>query len=139
MAATTEQITVSGAPPLLQTANANVGAVIEGKRLESLPVLGRNFTSLLLTLPGVSPATPASSSRGGPMSVGGTGVNPSINGQRWRNNNYTLDGVANNEPLFNRVPLMPPPEAVAEMNRYSRTSVVLVGDAGISSRRISGS
>ena len=115
VAGTTEQITVSGAPPLLQTTNANVGAIIEGKRLESLPVLGRNFTSLLLTLPGVSPATPASSSRGGPMSVGDTGVNPSINGQRWRNNNYTLDGVANNEPLFNRVPLMPPPEALAEM------------------------
>ena len=115
VAETSEQITVTGAPPLLQTANANVGAVIEGKRLESLPVLGRNFTSLLLTLPGVSPAMPASASRGGPMSVGGTGVNPSINGQRWRNNNYTLDGVPNNEPLFNRVPLMPPPEALSEM------------------------
>lgn len=115
VAETVEQVTVTGAPPLLQTANANVGAVIETKKLESLPVLGRNFTTLLLTLPGVSPAAPASSSRGGPMSVGGTGVNPSINGQRWRNNNYTLDGVANNEPLFNRVPVLPPPEALAEM------------------------
>lgn len=115
LAQANEQITVTEATPLLQTANANVGAVIEQKKLQSLPVLGRNFTSLLLTLPGVSPAAPASSSRGGPMSVGDTGVNPSINGQRWRNNNYTIDGVANNEPLFNRVPMLPPPEALAEM------------------------
>ena len=49
-----------------------------------------------------------------------------------------LDQVAawkRNEAVFDDVPLS---EAVAEMNRYSRTPVVLVGDAGISSRRISG-
>ena len=33
VAETVEQITVTGAPPLLQTANANVGAVIETKKL----------------------------------------------------------------------------------------------------------
>ncbi len=115
VAEASEQITVTGAPPLLQTANANVGAVIEGKRLESLPMLGRNFTSLLLTLPGASPAKPSASTRGGPISVGDTGVNPSINGQRWRNNNYTIDGVPNNEPLLNRIPVLPPPEALTEM------------------------
>jgi hypothetical protein len=45
--------------------------------------------------------------------VGNTGINPSIFGQRWRNNNYTIDGVSNNEP--NGVPLMPPPESLVEM------------------------
>src|SRR5262249_9213519 len=85
-------------PPLLQTTTATIGTVVQTEQIHELPLLGRNFTSLLLLAPGVSTApTP----RGGPLSAttGANsaitnpfiGTNPSINGQRWRDNNYTLD------------------------------------------------
>jgi hypothetical protein len=50
-----------------------------------------------------------------PSGFNGGAINPSINGQRQRDNNYTIDGVTNNEPLFSRIAVFPPPEAIAEM------------------------
>lgn len=126
VAATQTKMTVTEAPPLLQTTDATVGTVIERKQITELPLLGRNFTSLLLVMPGVSTAPVP---RGGPFSIGGTGINPNVFGQRWRNNNYTLDGVSNNEPLFNGIPMLPPPEALAEMKMESAMSSGAYGHA----------
>jgi hypothetical protein len=122
VAGSTQQVSVSEAPPLLQTTTATVGTVVATEQIQQLPLLGRVFTSLLLVAPGVSTApTP----RGGPLgaTTGANsaitnpfaGTNPSINGQRGRDNNYTLDGVENNEPLFNGIPMLPPPESLTEM------------------------
>ena len=136
MAGSTQQVLVSEAPPLLQTTTATVGSVIQSEQIHELPLLGRNFTSLLLTAPGVSTnPTP----RGGPLgaTTGANsaitnpfvGTNPSINGQRWRDNNYTLDGVENNEPLFDGIPMQPPPEALTEMKMESAMSSGAYGHA----------
>ena len=107
-----EEITVSAAPPLLQSATATVGTVVGSKQLNELPMLGRNFTSIILIAPGVAPVPPPDSVN---LSVGGLSLNPSVYGQRQRDNNFTLDGVGNNEPLFNGIPMFPPPEAINEM------------------------
>lgn len=136
VAGSTQQVLVSEAPPLLQTTTATVGSVIQSEQIHELPLLGRSFTSLLLTAPGVSTnPTP----RGGPLgaTTGANsaitnpfiGTNPSINGQRWRDNNYTLDGVENNEPLFNGIPMQPPPEALLEMKMESAMSSGAYGHA----------
>ncbi|HZO52730.1 MAG TPA: carboxypeptidase regulatory-like domain-containing protein [Bryobacteraceae bacterium] len=121
-----QTVEVTAAPPLLQTTTATVGSSVESKQITQLPLLGRNFTSLLMIMPGVSSAQ---APRGGPFSVGGSGNNPNVFGQRWRNNNYTLDGVSNNEPLFNGIPMLPPPEALAEMKVESGMSSGAYGHA----------
>lgn len=126
LATSSERVEVTEAPPLLQTTTATIGSTVESKQITQLPLLGRNFTSLIMVLPGVSSVR---SPRGGPFSVGGTGNNPNVFGQRWRNNNYTLDGVSNNEPLFNGVPMLPPPEALAEMKVESGMSSGAYGHA----------
>ncbi len=54
-----EEITVSAAPPLLQSATATVGTVVGSKQLNELPMLGRNFTSIILIAPGVAPVPPS--------------------------------------------------------------------------------
>lgn len=126
LASSTELVEVREAPPLLQTNTATIGSSVESKQITQLPLLGRNFTSLVMLLPGVSSVK---SPRGGPFSVGGTGNNPNVFGQRWRNNNYTFDGVSNNEPLFNGVPMLPPPEALAEMKVESGMSSGAYGHA----------
>jgi hypothetical protein len=42
-----QNVTVSGAPPLLQTEDASVGTVVGGNQVVSLPLNGRSFTQLL--------------------------------------------------------------------------------------------
>jgi len=109
---------VKEAPVLLQTTTATVGSEVTGTQFVELPTLGRSFQSLLAILPGVAyVATDAynfSIGGGGYNSVGAS-VNPSVFGQRNRSNNYTTDGVPNNQVSYNGIPMYPPPEAIAEM------------------------
>ncbi len=124
VATTNEEVTVTDAPPLLQTSNATLGTVVESKQLEELPLLGRNFINLMLILPGAAPVpSPDGADRFSFTPRGGNmGFSPSMYGQRQRNNNYTLDGVTNSDILFNSVGIYPPPEAIAEMKIESGMS-----------------
>lgn len=77
---TTVQVTT--APSLLQTQSAEVGTVIGGEDITSLPLLSRNFYNLTTLVPGVA-------------QVGGS-INSyalSVSGQREFANSILLDGV----------------------------------------------
>jgi len=52
--AVTEQVTVVGAPPLVQATRATQSATIGSTQLESVPSSSRHYTHLLVTEPGVS-------------------------------------------------------------------------------------
>jgi len=106
------EVEVKEAPPLLQTTTSTVGSEVTGTQFTSLPLNGRSFQSLLAILPGVAyiPAT-----NGYNFSINGASVNPSVYGQRNRDNNYTMDGVPNNEVSYSAIPMYPPPESIAEM------------------------
>ena len=52
--AISETLTVTGASPMLQTSSAAVGAVINEKMLEDLPVTGRTLLNITTTAPGVT-------------------------------------------------------------------------------------
>jgi hypothetical protein len=126
LAQTTEQITVTEAPPLLQTTNATIGANVDGKQVSELPLLGRNFSRAMWVMPGVIPVDSSDTYN---RSVGGLAVDPSFYGQRQRDNNITLDGVGNKDPLFQHINLNPPPEAIAEMKVESAMSSGTYGHA----------
>ena len=121
---TVTEMEVKEAPPLLQTTTATVGAEVTEKQFVELPLLGRSFQSLLAILPGVAyvstDAYNFSIGGGGYNSVGAS-VNPSVYGQRNRDNNYTIDGVPNNQVSYNGIPMYPPPESIAEMKVESGT------------------
>ena len=51
--ATSETIEVTTLPPMLQTESGSVGAPVEGKRVEAMPLNGRNTMNLLTLVPGV--------------------------------------------------------------------------------------
>jgi len=55
VATVTESVTVVGESPLLQTASAKVGAVIDAKTLEDIPVAGRTVLNVTTLAPGVTP------------------------------------------------------------------------------------
>ena len=84
--ATLEVVTVHGGAPLVNTESASVSTVVDRNFVESLPLNGRSFNTLLALTPGVTIA-PASVSSPGQYSVAG---------QRTDANNFTIDGVSAN-------------------------------------------
>lgn len=83
-----ETMTVEGGAPLVNTENAAVSTVIDRNFVESLPLNGRSFNTLLQLTPGVVIA-PSSNTGGNPGQF-------SIAGQRTDSNNFTVDGVSAN-------------------------------------------
>lgn len=116
----TEEITVTGAAPLLKTETAELGQVVDATQAVGLPLNGRNFAQLALLTPGTSPSEP------GARDENSFGF--SSNGARSLQNNFLLDGVDNNSNLpdllneTNYV-IQPPVEALQEFkvqtNAYS--------------------
>ena len=135
--ATSEQVTVSSEAPLLNTETSSNGAVIEGRQVTELPLRDRNFTNLALLTPGVSRSvaavlTDSSYFNQSDASAGNNGVSNaqgdtpadrfsrsggsaiSANGLRPGNNNFTLDGVDNNEPIYGEIGVFANPDAIQE-------------------------
>lgn len=103
-------ITVTGAPPLLQTAEGSTGQVIESKTINETPLNGRNWIFIAQLTAGVAPANGSRGQGKGDFSA---------NGQRSEQNNYIMDGVDNNVNVvdfFNAASYIvrPPPDALAE-------------------------
>jgi len=90
-----EQVTVTTAAPLVDDTRDVLGEVVDQKLVADLPLNGRDFGKLVALVPGatVDPSGVAAIQSGfGQFS---------INGNRDRSNNYTLDGTDNNDPFFN--------------------------------------
>jgi hypothetical protein len=90
----TVEVSAGGAE--IETSTSELGSVIGGTQVNSLPLNGRNFTELLLLSPGVSPANASANAGGG--GIGhylGTVVFPAVNGQNNRSNMFLFDGINN--------------------------------------------
>jgi hypothetical protein len=108
LGAVTETVEVTGAAPVLQTEEASVGNVVAAKELERLPVNGRNYTRLILLMPGTS-----SVSRSQNQGTGQSGTSLfSVNGGRPQDNNFTLDGFDSNMQMMNSPGISPPMDAL---------------------------
>jgi hypothetical protein len=90
-----EELTVTATSPVVESSHDVLGEVVERKLVADLPLNGRDFGKLVALVPGatVEPSGVAAIQSGfGQFS---------INGNRDRSNNYTLDGTDNNDPFFN--------------------------------------
>jgi hypothetical protein len=85
--ATSDTVTVEGGAPLVNTESAAVSTVIDRQFVESLPLNGRSFNTLLQLTPGVVIAQQPSSDSAGQFSIAG---------QRTSANNFSVDGVSAN-------------------------------------------
>ncbi|MEZ5354890.1 MAG: carboxypeptidase-like regulatory domain-containing protein [Bryobacteraceae bacterium] len=113
----TETIEVTGAAPVLQTEEASVGNVVAGKELERLPVNQRNYTRLMLLMPGTSSVTRSQS-----QGTGQSGTSLiSVNGGRPQDNNFTLDGFDSNMQMMNSPGISPPMDALQEFKVATNT------------------
>jgi outer membrane receptor protein involved in Fe transport len=111
--AVSETVTVTDAPPLLETQTSNVAQVISSETINNTPLNGRNFVYIAQLTAGVAP--PLGNTRGS-----GTG-DFVANGQRAEQNNFILDGVDNNTNLVDFLNgssyiIRPPPDALSEFS-----------------------
>lgn len=90
-----ETLTVTEEAPLVEATRDVLGEVVDQRLVADLPLNGRDFGKLVALVPGatVEPSGVAAIQSGfGQFS---------INGNRDRSNNYTVDGTDNNDPFFN--------------------------------------
>ena len=73
-----ETVTVEASAVQLETVTAERSGIITGRQMVDIALNGRNYTTLLKTVPGVTADT--------------TGGDAAINGQRTAQNNFTVDG-----------------------------------------------
>ncbi len=121
LGAVTETIEVTAATPLLQTSDSTVGEVVEHEKVVQLPLNGRQFTQLILLTPGASYKESGQQALF-TLKLGAGGISPAVNGQNSHYNNYTLDGLENNQRFNNRWAISPPPDAIQEFKVQSHIS-----------------
>jgi len=119
--AQTETVEVSGLPPVVESTTSDIGAVIDNKQINNLPVNGRIFQTLVFLLPGTTPqawgdqdenpAASGSTLTGGP----GNGTYASVNGFFFAGNNFMVDGVHDNEPANDYLVINIPFAGIQEM------------------------
>ena len=152
------QVTITAGAPLVETESSNRGSVVTGREVTELPLSGRNFTQLATLTPGVAQSGNTGFGGTGPdarqfnngdprAGDGGPGSSNSqgstensrfarsgsgaltVNGQRSTNNNFSLDGVDNNEPQFGTIGVFPNPDAIAEFKVTTSVPAAEVGRA----------
>lgn len=110
--AVTERLTVTAETPLLETANATVGQVMDSRRIQDLPIPGNSAIYLLQFVPGAGTST-APTNLWPPDAIGSGGTT-TIGGGRPGFNEFALDGT----PMMTRsggFTMNPPQEMVQEL------------------------
>lgn len=100
-------VEVSGATPLINTTNAHIDTTYDTKVTADLPVAAQGLGVLNLSL------LQAGVSTSGGV---GAGTGPAVGGQRPRDNNFTIEGVDNNNKSVTGPLVIVPNDAVQEFS-----------------------
>ena len=104
-----EIVEVTGDAPLVDTRDVQLGATVDARRVQELPLNGRNVYDLMQLTPGTVN-----------VNTSLTGSNDAnylnVNGNRIRDNNFFLDGAFNNSLFRNGGNMAPNPDAVEEFH-----------------------
>lgn len=106
----TESVTVQEAPPLVNTANSTLGTVVDRRRIQELPLNGRDPLQLMSLVAGVTPTAGTFIRQA--FTYASTFVSSS--GGRGNTVNFTLDGGNNNDSYTNVAMPFPNPDALGE-------------------------
>src|SRR5205814_1053715 len=124
--AITENVTVTGAAPLIETANASTGTVLDSAALQTLPAPGRAAFLIGTTVPTVIPSGDGQFNRQQDQTNASL---LSLGGGTRRGNNYTLDGVPITD-LTNRAVANPSIEALDDVKVQVHTYDAEMGRTG---------
>ena len=105
-----QTVEVTAQTALLQTENASVGQVVEGRVVTEMPLNGRNIMNLIALAPGVVAQGQALGRSSNPFSWG----NYQISGGKPNQGATLVDGAAVNTTYINMTALLPTQDAVQE-------------------------
>jgi len=109
----TETVTVTTAPPVLQTDRADISTKIDATNVMALPLTtGRNFQSLLNLVPGTSPATFQHSQ----FFNAQNSLQTQANGMPRVSNLYQIEGIDDDERTGLLQILIPPAESIQSVD-----------------------
>lgn len=101
---TTEVVEVSGSAIQVNTTDMQLNNTVNSQQMVELPLIGRNFAGLELTLPGVQ----APSDR--------FGNNYSVSGAQTQQSEYLINGADTNDISLNTIALSPNLDAIDQFN-----------------------
>ena len=91
----TETVEVKAETPLIEPDKTSIGMAVDPRSMQNLPLQDRQFLNLAVIVPGTIPGAPGTR-------IAGTSVETfTVAGMRSQSNNYTLDGISNNDPHVN--------------------------------------
>ncbi len=114
---TAETVTVEAHAELTQTESSKVGEIIDNRKVEDLPLNGRDFAQLARLSPGVAVSGGGGGQQGGEGNVSGF----SSNGQRATSNNFLVDGVDNNNYFAGEAAQLPSIDSIQEFEVQTNT------------------
>jgi Carboxypeptidase regulatory-like domain len=121
-----DAVTVNEDSVHIETVNTQMGDLIDGAEMTSLPLNGRSYTDLLALQPGVAPATSITSDT--VQDVGASALSPSgslspgtisINGQREFANAFIVNGSNSEEDVNAGTTIIPNLDSIAEFRILS--------------------
>ena len=109
----TETVTVTTAPPVLQTDRADISTSISAAQVSNLPLSsGNSFQSLLNTVPGMAPVVFNNSQ----FFNSNNDLSTNSNGQSSYVNLYQIEGIDNDERTGIHIILVPPAAAIGNVD-----------------------
>jgi len=113
------------ADPLIQTDGPHLGRVVDSRAASELPLASRNFTQLLGLSTGTATALADNTI------IGRNTQNVSVNGARFTQNNFQINGIDANPGISGRGRLADPaPESIAEFKVQTSLYDATFGRAG---------
>ena len=109
----TETVTVTAAPPLLQTDRADISTTLEQGQISNLPLSsGNSFQSLLNTVPGMAPVVFNNSQ----FFNANNDLSVNANGQSSYVNLYQIEGIDDDQRTGIHIILVPPAAAIQNVD-----------------------
>ena len=113
-----EIVDVTSEAPLVDTTSTQLGAVVNNRSVNELPLNARDTYQFLQLQPGVQSQLGSS---GGTFYGSGDAGAVSVNGGRGRSNNFSVNGGDANDQFANLPTIQPTPDAIDEFRVISNT------------------
>ena len=110
-----ETVNVEASTPLLQADNATVSSTVTAQAVQDLPLNGRNFVQLVQLVPGANEGPGNGLTSGGRPDDRRQTSGFSVNGQDNVLNDYTIDGIDDNERIIGAIGVRPNVEGINEI------------------------
>lgn len=120
-----DTVTIDVGSLLIQSEGPQLGHVVDSRPMAELPLAARNFTQLLGLSTGTATALPDNTT------IGRNTQNISVNGARFTQNNFQINGIDANSGISGRGRLADPaPESIAEFKVQTSLYDATFGRAG---------